>query len=169
MSVTFEKEVSCCFTGHRPDKLPWGISENDPDCRRLKIQIALELENLYEAGMRHYICGMALGCDLYFAEAVLEMRKEYGDITLEAAIPCDKQYSGWDSANRERYQSILQSCDKVTFTSHSYYPGCMMHRNRYMVDNSSVLLACFNGTKGGTMNTILYAKRHGARIVIIDL
>lgn len=164
-----EINKTCCFTGHRSDKLPWGLNENDPDCRRLKVRIALELEKLYAGGYRHFICGMAIGCDLYFAEAVLEMRNEYGDVTLEAAIPCDKQNAGWDSENKRRYERILMSCDELTYVSHTYTPGCMQRRNEYMADRSSAVLACFNGTKGGTMNTLLYARRKGLKIVIIDL
>ena len=30
------RERTCCFTGHRPEKLPWGWDEGDPRCRRLK-------------------------------------------------------------------------------------------------------------------------------------
>ena len=29
-------ELTCTFTGHRAEKLPWGYNENDPRCRRLK-------------------------------------------------------------------------------------------------------------------------------------
>ena len=25
------RPVSCCFSGHRPAKLPWGENEDDPD------------------------------------------------------------------------------------------------------------------------------------------
>lgn len=169
MRNTDERDITCCFTGHRPDKLPWGLNETDPACRRLRIELALQLEALYRAGKRHFICGMALGCDMLFAEAVLEMRLEYGDVTLEAAIPCDSQADSWTEEQKRRYSAILHSCDKVTFVQHRYSPGCMMQRNRYMVDHSSVLLACFNGTSGGTMNTLLYARRQGVETVIIDL
>jgi hypothetical protein len=34
-----------------------------------------------------------------------------------------------------------------------------------MVDNSSVLIAAFGGSKGGTMNTMLYAMRQGLEII----
>ena len=27
-----EKERVCCFTGHRPEGLPWGENEQDPLC-----------------------------------------------------------------------------------------------------------------------------------------
>ncbi len=33
---SLEQTETCCFTGHRPDKLPWGIRENDPRCADLK-------------------------------------------------------------------------------------------------------------------------------------
>ena len=31
-----DKASTCCFTGHRPDKLPWGSRESDPRCLTLK-------------------------------------------------------------------------------------------------------------------------------------
>ena len=60
-------ETTCCFTGHRPAKLPWGTNEKDPRCLALKEELTSRLEGIYEAGYRHFICGMAEGCDMYFA------------------------------------------------------------------------------------------------------
>ena len=80
-----DRPVTCCFTGHRPEKLPWGDDEADPRCRALKRKLADAVEAAYEEGMRHFICGMARGCDLFFAEAVLALRERRGDVTLEAA------------------------------------------------------------------------------------
>ena len=45
----------------------------------------------------------------------------------------------------------------------------MMARNRYMVNNSSLMLCCYNGRPGGTMKTILYAQRSGVDVIIIDI
>lgn len=169
MIGTRARENTCCFTGHRPDKLPWGLDENSAECRKLRIEIAIQLEALHSAGVTHFISGMALGCDLLFAEAVLAMREEYDDVTLEAAVPCDSQANSWPEEQKERYNAILSNCDTVTFVQHQYTPGCMLRRNRYMVDSSSVLLACFNGSSGGTMNTLLYARRQGVKTIIIDI
>ena len=66
-----DKEITCCFTGHRPSKLPWGQNENDLRCIAVKQELASRLEGIYETGFRHFMCGMAIGCDMYFAEAVL--------------------------------------------------------------------------------------------------
>ncbi len=52
-----------------------GLNENDPRCLALKAAIAARLDGIYQAGYRRFICGMAIGCDMYFAEAVLALRK----------------------------------------------------------------------------------------------
>lgn len=164
-----EKEKTCCFTGHRPVKLPWGMNESDSRCIALKEQLSSTLEGIYESGFRHFICGMAIGCDTYFADAVLNMKEKHPDVTLEAAVPCDNQSDKWNRRQREHYTELLSRCDLVTYVSHTYTPTCMMRRNEYMIDSSSLLLACFNGKNSGTLNTILYAERSGIKTIILDL
>lgn len=164
-----DRETTCCFSGHRPTKLPWCANEADKACIAVKQEILCRLEGIYEAGYRHFICGMALGCDMYFAEAVLALKDKHTDITLEAAIPCATQPDRWQSAQRDRYRRIADACDKVTVLQEEYSTDCMMRRNKYMVDSSSLLLTCFNGYPGGTMNTIVYAQRNGVKVVTIDI
>ena len=164
-----ERATSCCFTGHRPSHLPWGSNELDPRCRALKQELSYRLKGIYDAGYRHFICGMALGCDMYFAEAVLKLKKEHPDVSLEAAIPCGGQPERWSKAQRERYNRLIDQCDKVQVLQIAYTPDCMMKRNRYMVDHASLLLACSRSLPGGTMNTMLYALRQGVRVVTVDI
>ena len=164
-----DPSVTCCFSGHRPAKLPWGADENDPRCFDLKQELAARLQGIYEAGYRHFICGMAAGCDLYFAEAVLALRRRCPEVTLEAAIPCDGQADSWPAPLRLRYEALVADCDEVSLLQHAYTPGCMQRRNRYMVERSSLLLACYDGQPGGTMNTILFARRRGCRVITIEL
>ena len=164
-----DPSVTCCFSGHRPAKLPWGTDERDPRCFDLKQELAARLQGIYEAGYRHFICGMAAGCDLYFAEAVLALRRRCPEVTLEAAIPCDGQADSWPAALRLRYEALVADCDEVSLLQHAYTPGCMQRRNRYMVERSSLLLAVYDGQPGGTMSTILYARRRGCRVLTIEL
>ena len=165
----FPRETSCSFTGHRPTKLPWRGNENAPRCLTLKAQIAVSLDGIYKSGYRHFLCGMALGCDTYFAEAVLALRERCPDVTLEAAIPCDTQSDKWNRKQKETYQRILSQCDCITYVSHVYTPDCMQRRNEYMINHSSMLLACFNGSFSGTMKTILFAEREGLQTIILDI
>ena len=161
--------VTCCFTGHRPSKLPWGYREDDLRCLDLKMDIVQALVDLYKKGYRSFYCGMAEGCDLYFAESVLMLRQVHGDAELHAALPCRTQADRWSAGQQCRYRAILEQCNSVTVLQESYSPGCMMARNRFMVNRSTVLLACYNGEAGGTRNTILYAKEQGLKIITIPL
>ena len=136
------RENSCCFTGHRPEKLPWRYNESDPRCLDLKRRVADAVEAAYEEGFRHFACGMALGSDLYFCEAVLALRER-------------------------RYRRLVAACDLETVISESYCPGCMQRRDRYLVDHASLLIAVFNGSPGGTRYTMQYAMGRG--LAIVDL
>ena len=160
-----EREKTCCFTGHRADKLPWGSNDSDPSCLALKTAIADVLAALYDAGFRHFISGMATGTDIYCGEAVVALRSEHPDVTLEAAIPHAGQEKRWPEYWRRRYFRLAEECDKITVLHEAYTPECMMDRNRYMVDASRVLVAVYNGAKGGTKNTINYAMSQGLEII----
>ena len=164
-----ERTKTCCFTGHRENKLPWRSDESDPRCLAVKKELAQAVEKAYLSGMRHFICGMAGGCDLYFAETVLALREKLQGVTLEAAIPWPGQAEHWNDAQRERYERIRQQCDEETVVCESYTPDCMMRRNQYMVDHSSLVIAVYSGAPGGTRNTMLYAMRQNVELYEIEI
>ncbi len=163
------KQSACCFTGHRPAKLPWGYNESDERCRVLKAKLCAAAESAILEGTEHFICGMAEGCDLYFCEIVLWLKRRYPYITLEAALPCPSQPERWDAATRARYRALVARCDYETMVSGQYSPGCMQRRNRYMVDHASLLIAAHDGLPGGTRSTIEYALRRGISVVDIPI
>ncbi|BDF70723.1 hypothetical protein CE91St41_20480 [Oscillospiraceae bacterium] len=164
-----DREHTCCFTGHRPEKLPWREDESDLRCLDLKSRLSQALEGAYTRGMRHFICGMAQGADFYFCEAALELRARCPGVTVEAAIPCEEQAARWRDRDRERYFSLVAACDFETMVQRHYDRGCMLRRNRYMVDRSAMLIAVYDGMLGGTMYTISYAMRQGLEIVTLDV
>jgi len=159
------RQESCCFTGHRPNKLPWRYDEADSRCLALKRRLQDAVEAAYEQGFRHFLCGMAQGCDLYFCECVLALRAQHPDVTVEAAIPCPTQADGWPPEERSRYERLVAACDFETLVSARYTSACMQRRDRYMVDHASLLIAAFDGTAGGTRYTVEYAMRRGVSIV----
>ena len=169
MELLAKKEQTCCFTGHRPSKLPWRSNENHPECLALKRKIEEILEDLYRRGYRHFMTGMAKGCDLYFAEAVLNLRERYPDVTLEAAIPCKTQTNSWTYRERQRYMDLLEQCNIETLIQREYSRDCMLRRNRYMVERSSLLIAAYNGQGGGTKYTIQHAEKCGLEIILLPI
>ncbi|MDO4516581.1 MAG: SLOG family protein [Bacillota bacterium] len=162
--------VSCCFTGHRTNRLPWQDRETDPRCLALKSRLQAEVEGAYRRGYRHFLCGMAQGADLYFCEAVLALRDRHPEVTIEAAIPFVDQARRWPEADQLRREALLDRCNYETVVQHHYTTGCMARRNRYMVDRSSLLIAVYDGQPhGGTLNTLTYAMRQGVETVILDV
>ena len=164
-----DREHTCCFTGHRPEKLPWGYDERDPRCLALKARLDRAVEEAWEKWMRHFICGMAQGADFYFCEAALALRARRPGVTVEAAIPCEEQAARWPEADRERYFRLVEQCDYETMVQRHYDRGCMLRRNRYMVDRSAMLIAVYDGTLGGTMYTLQYAMKRKLDLVILDV
>jgi uncharacterized phage-like protein YoqJ len=112
---------------------------------------------------------MARGGDMYFGELVLEFKEDHPDVTLEAVFPCEEQAINWSEDDRDRYYDLAAKCDKETLLQYHYTDDCMARRNRYMVDHSSALISAFNGTPGGTMQTVNYAKRVGIRIINVGV
>ena len=161
------RQESCCFTGHRPGKLPWRYNEFDPRCLKLKRRIADAVELACEQGFRHFLCGIAMGCDLYFCEAVLALRERHPDVAVEAASPWPTQADAWPPAQRERYDRLVAAGDFETMGSGQYTATCMLRRDRYLVDHASLLIAAFDGTSGGTRYTVEYALNQG--LAIVDL
>ena len=90
-------------------------------------------------------------------------------MTLEAAVPHCAQAASWPPEDRLRRQRILAVCDLETLIQERYSPGCMLRRNRYMVDRSALVIAAYDGTLGGTMYTLTYAMKKGVEVDIIDL
>lgn len=162
-------QYTACFTGHRPQSLPCGFDEIHPACLKIKHQLRRLIVGLIEKkNVTCFISGVAIGVDTWAAEIVLELKAEYPDITLEAAVPCRSQADRWNKSARERYNRLVLLCDKVTLISEQYTADCMMKRNRYMVDNSNYLVAVWNGKPSGTGNTVNYAVEKGKEVYYID-
>lgn len=166
-----EREKVCCFTGHRPKGLPWGEDESATGCMGLKALLAQELETAWREGFRSFWCGMAMGADLYFAEAVLACQSVHPDVELFAAVPCPNQTRGWPVREAARYLRILRyiGADHCTLVSRKWDRRCMLLRNEFMVDQSSRIIAVYDGKgRGGTGYTLHYAREQGLECIVID-
>ncbi len=171
MVISFNKKCTCCFTGHRPQKLPWGFDEKSEKCIRLKTMLVNEIETMHKKGVDMFISGMAMGVDMWAAEIVIDMKRTYpnNSIKLISAIPFEGQAIRWDIEYRERYRRILSKADEVVILQKGYTKNCLNVRNQFMVDNSAHMIAVFNGNAGGTANTLRYAISKGIDTVIIDI
>ncbi len=166
--VYFEGNT-CCFTGHRPHKLPWGSNETDERCIQFKHRLFEAVSDAYTEGYRRFMCGMAIGCDTWFCETLLEMKPFCPELYIQAVLPCETQANRWTERDRSRYFSLLPRCDEVTTLQTAYTADCMTRRNIYMVDRSGLVMAAFDGSFGGTMQTVNYAVRQGKAVRYIPI
>lgn len=155
--------------GHRPKSFPWGYEESARDCLLLKEVLEAQITALAEQGVTDFLSGMAQGVDLWSSQIVLDLQKKNPALKLHCVLPCKGQESKWTASAQERYRSILAQANEVVYVGQEYNRDCMLKRNRYLVDHSSILLAVYNGTwRSGTGATVRYAQKLKREIIIID-
>lgn len=176
--------VRIAFTGHRPNKLG-GYNWDSLKNMRIMIRLLREITNIIENNKDekfHFICGGALGVDQMAFHICNELKEKYPDkISIELAIPFKDQPIKWfvkNDINRYNYQ--LSIADKVTYVDElkeykrtttptgRYNTYKLQIRNEYMVDNSDLIIAVWDGSNGGTRNCVNYARKLNKDIIQIN-
>lgn len=129
-----------CVTGHR------NINNTQINCKAVNKLIDLAINN----GIEQFLVGMSRGADFRFAE-VLSERK----LNWVAVIPCLEQTILWTTEDRNHHLHLLKFPSDMIILTDFYKQGVMQARNKYMVDNSELLLAIYDDSeKGGTAHTV---------------
>ena len=164
-----EQFLSCCFTGYRPQKFPFPLSRENAAYLNFENSLLAKITELVNAGCLTFYTGMAMGFDIIAAECVLSVSKamKHHAIRLICAIPFLDQAKSFSPEWKERYESVLARADGAVLISDKYYPKCYFDRNRFMVDNSDFVLTWFDGSSGGTKNTVEYAKSISRKVINI--
>ena len=153
------------FTGHRPEKLPWGTDENSAEGVLFKFRLRETLEYLIGRGYTDFLSGAARGFDTIAAEMVISLREIYPWIRLTVVLPCADQARKWDDVDRARWENIVTNSDHVETLARTFDRGCMFRRNRYLVDHADLVLACYDGDPhSGTGMTVNYAHRQDVKV-----
>lgn len=147
-------------TGHRPDKLG---SYKIPNPIFNRICWAAQ-KHLLKLNPEVVYTGVALGFDTWIAEICIK-----NNIPFIAAVPFKGQEKMWPKMAQEQYHYLLSKAKEVVIVSEGEYSAKKMQiRNCFMVDRANVVLACFDGTSGGTKNCVDYAKNLNKEIIIIN-
>ncbi len=161
------KTNTACFSGHRPQHFIFGFDEIHSDCVKIKDEIKNAIDLAIQNSYTTFLTGMAQGVDIWCAEEVLRQRMSGKKIFLNAIVPHIGQQKSWSPLYQKRYFDILEKSDDVVILNQAYIPGCLGQRNRYLVDNSSLLIAVLGNENGGTKNTVDYAVSRKLEIKII--
>lgn len=146
-----------CFTGHR--------QISPAHMMALPALLKAEIAKQAEAGAVHFRAGGAIGFDMLAALCVIEQRKQYPQIRLDLVLPCRDQDAAWGEYDRGAYRFVLSEADSVTYLYDRYREGCMLERDRRLVDGSDVCIAFLTKSKGGTAYTAAYALKQGLEFV----
>lgn len=163
------ERLVCAFTGHRPQSFPWGYNEGDSRCQELKDVFSKQICLLVHKGYVDFLSGMAQGVDVWAAQTVLALREKNPKVKLHCILPCIKQEKSWPPEAKERYYSIIKQADSRVYANRTYYNGCMLDRNKFMVDRANLLFAVYSGVSmSGTGSTVNYARQKHREILILD-
>lgn len=158
------------LTGHRPEKLPQNGDENSPEIQALKRKLHIEIQKAVAVGYQTFITGLNRGVDFWCAEEILKLKEHYPFLKLIAALPCVNQFKLWQKADTQKHLHLLSKTDDIYTVTIDFTPTCIHERNRYMVDQSSRLIAVYDGNPSSdTAHTVNYAKARGLDLRVIWL
>jgi hypothetical protein len=126
-------------------------------------RIALKLKR--EHGTTVAISGMALGFDLGWAHAALDM-----GLDLWAYVPFPQQADRWAPAVRAEWELLLRRAARVSYTADEFSVAALHRRNDEMLrDSVAVYAGWIQGkTDGGTASALRKAVKLGRPVVWSD-
>ncbi len=155
---------SVCFTGHRPEKMPQSKEAVDS----IKHELSQMIMTYVAMGYDTFYTGMQRGIDLWAAEIVVELKKEF-NLKLIAVYPFRNMCFSYKGEYADIVKSVEENATSTVVLAESYFEGCYSVRNKYLVDNSSVVIAVVSDYNSGTGQTIAYAKKKGLTLEVIEI
>jgi uncharacterized phage-like protein YoqJ len=155
--MTTTENTTVCFTGHR--------TFSHAALSALPQLLQDTLTELIQSGYDTFRTGGALGFDTMAALKVLELKTKFPHVQLHLYLPCRDQDKLWNADEQHLYEQILARADAIHYTTDTYTKGCMLQRNREMIDGSAICIAYFDGHGGGTAYSYGYANRRGVKVI----
>ncbi|MFT3951725.1 MAG: SLOG family protein [Oscillospiraceae bacterium] len=106
---------------------------------QIKLMLGKEIVDLYRQGYKDFVCNCEMGVPIWAAEMLIEL-KTVLSVRLNIAVPFENQAKGFKELWRDVYYKVHEKADAVIFVSKQYKDGCYEECDRFMVDNSDMLL-----------------------------
>ncbi len=145
---------TCAVTGHR-------VLPPDFDEEALRKKLGKIIDDGYDV----FLIGMAVGFDLLCFKTLLALKEGGKDVKICAVVPCSDQSKRFSAQDKLLYDECLKKADFIAGEENTYFKNCMLIRDDYLVSNSALLFAFFDGRKqGGTYYTINKAIKNGLKV-----
>ena len=102
-------------------------------------------------------------------DLVLDFKRNDPRIQLVAAVPYRAQPKNLRSFEKFIYGCLINEAADIVYISEEYTKDCMQKRNKFMIDNSSRLIAAVSSYRSGTGQTIRLAEKAGIEIRTINI
>lgn len=162
-------QKTVCFSGHRPEKLPYGGDENSLSTNNLKSLLYKEIYDSIQDGYTDFVTGLARGVDNWAAQMVLEFKNKNAGLRLICVQPYKGYGENWKGFDRWNLAHILERADEVVVVCDEFRKDCMRLRNEYMVNRAEKLIAVVSNYRSGTGQTIRYAQKRGLLVRTIEI
>ena len=171
LPIEFEGRRACCFTGHRPARLPDHGRSASPEMERLLYLLRHGIESAVRMGVTTFLTGGAEGFDTIAAESVLLLKRQYHpQLRLLLALPSKTQAATYSPGMQARYAGILAAANDVYYASETDNGAqALLSRNRYLVDHADCCIAYLKNMSGGTLYTVNYALNKGIPVYNLAL
>ena len=151
--------ITIGITGHR----------DIVETKKLKQDITKLFKNLHSQNQETKLLSpLADGADRFVADVYLEVFKDKAKLVVPMPFDQERYMEDFDSTSKEEFLEYLKMADEVFEVDNNqecHYKSVGV----YVVDNSDMLLALWDGTfnakSGGTGDIVAYARKKGKEVV----
>jgi len=146
-----EKMKKLMVSGYKSAEL--GIfNPKDPKVTYIKKAIEQRLRRFIEEGLEMVVISGQLGVELWTAEVVIELKKEFPQVKCAVITPFLDQEKKWKESTQEYYYSIINQVDIVTTTSDYPYvsPKQFQNRDQAVMQKTDGLFLVYDEEKEGS-------------------
>ena len=140
-------------------------------CSKLIIKMVLEVEEKISKGCNSFLSGLLTETELWFAEAILDLKRAYTNenLQLHILLPPQKEYRLSTPKDEMLFRRILSEADEVISLEYREQQSFEEVSARYMLHRASHIIAVSDGQNKCVCDSIESACNKGISVSIIKL
>lgn len=138
-------------TGYRPYEL--GIfNDKHPGIAIIKKAIEDQLRALLDEGLEWVVISGQLGVELWTAEVVIELKKDYPNLKYSIITPFLNHEKNWNEANQQKYYYIKSMTDHFASITKTEYqaPWQFIEKDKFIVSHTDGILLVYDEDNEGS-------------------
>ncbi|WP_100372802.1 DUF1273 domain-containing protein [Bacillus sp. FJAT-45037] len=118
----------------------------------IKKALEQKFRSYINEGLEWVIISGQLGVEIWAAEVILMLKKEFPEVKLSVLTPFLQQEDRWKEETKEHYRSILQQADYVDSITKRPYdnPAQLRMKNEFIIQKSDAILLLIDEDKVGS-------------------